>query len=54
VAYLGSGFNVLGSLANGPSTHNLAPPIPATGIAFLAFLLAAQPFGEIRIVKINQ
>jgi len=42
VTDLGSGFNMLGSLANRPSAYNLAPPIPATGIALLAFLLAMQ------------
>jgi hypothetical protein len=32
----------MGSLTNEPSADNLAPTIPATGIALLAFLLAAQ------------
>ncbi|PJI77170.1 hypothetical protein B0G85_1773 [Polynucleobacter brandtiae] len=42
VADLGSGFNVLGTLADGPSTDDLTPPVTATGIALFAFLLAAQ------------
>jgi hypothetical protein len=30
------------ALTNRPSTHHLAPPIPATSIALLALLLAMQ------------
>ena len=42
VAYLGFLFNMGRTLANGPSIENMAPPVIASGIALLGFLLATQ------------